>query len=83
MRAGTTDFIKVYYTTLFLIRFSGCVSSKKTPLKDGILSLFAVSSNLKLLKGLFGKITFSTEIVFYLEIFTLYLLLTQELKSSE
>ena len=48
----------------FLFGFFGNVSNKKTPLKDGILSLFAASSNSKLLNGLFGKITFSTEIIF-------------------
>ena len=62
MRAGTTAFIEVYYAAYFLFGFFGNVSSKKTPLKEGIFNLFTASSNSKLFSGLFGKITFSIEI---------------------
>ena len=67
MRARATAFIEVYYTAFFLIWLFGNVSSKKTPLKDGILSLFTASSSSKLLNGLLGNITFLIDIIFLFE----------------
>ena len=63
MRVRATAFIEVYYTTL-LFGFFGNVSSKKTPLKDGIFNLLAASSNSKLFNGLLSNIMFLIEIIF-------------------
>ena len=66
MRARATAFIEVYYTAFFLFGFFGNVSSKKTTLKDGILSFFTASSSSKLLNSLLGNITHLIEIILYL-----------------
>ena len=64
MRTGSPLLSKFTIPHSFLFGFFGNVSSKKTPLKDGIFNFFAASSSSKLLNGLFGKITFLIEIIF-------------------
>ena len=73
MRTRSTTYIEVYYTTFFLLGFLGNVSSKKTPLKDGILSFFTAYSYSKLFNGLLGNITFLIEIMFLIRKYLLYL----------
>ena len=65
MHAGATLLSKFTIPHSFLFGFFGNVSSKKTPLKDGILSFFTASFSSKLLNGLLGNITFLIEIFFF------------------
>ena len=73
MRSRASTFIKVNYTTFFIIRFLGNVSNKKTPLKHGIFNSFTASSNSKLFNGLLGNITFLIDIIFLIRKYLLYL----------